>query len=64
MNPTPEVCVDASLAVKVVAGEPDSDKADALFDKWANTGRQLVAPAFCGVETDSILGQRWCCVEN
>ena len=58
MSPTQEVCVDASLAVKVVVTEPDSDKADALFDEWAYEGKQLIAPAFFEVETDSILRQK------
>ena len=31
MTPDAYVCVDASLAIKVVVREPDSDKADALF---------------------------------
>jgi predicted nucleic acid-binding protein len=58
MNPVQEVCVDASVAVKVVVTEPDSEKADALFDEWATEGRQLIAPAFFEVETDSILRQK------
>jgi predicted nucleic acid-binding protein len=58
MSPTIEVCVDASLAVKAVVAEPDSDKADALFDEWANAGNELIAPAFFAVETDSILRQK------
>jgi predicted nucleic acid-binding protein len=58
MSSTTEVCVDASLAVKVVVTESNSDKADALFDEWANAGQQLVAPAFLEVETDSILRQK------
>jgi predicted nucleic acid-binding protein len=58
MNSAREVCVDASLAVKVVVTEPDSDKADALFDEWANEGTLLIAPAFFAVETDSILRQK------
>jgi len=58
MSPTQEVCVDASLAMKVVVTEPGSDKADALFDAWANEGKQLIAPAFFEVETDSILRQK------
>src|SRR5215471_20605428 len=58
MSPAREVCVDASLTVKVVVAEPDSDKADALFDEWANEGKQLIAPAFFEVETDSILRQK------
>jgi len=58
MSPTKEVCVDASLAVKVVVPEPDSDKADALFEEWANEGTLLIAPAFFVVETDSIVRQK------
>lgn len=58
MNSTTEVCVDASLAVKLVVAEADSDKADALFDRWADDGNQLIAPVFFEVETDSILRQK------
>ena len=58
MSPSSEVCVDASLVVKVVVTESDSDKADALFDQWANEDKQLIAPAFFEVETDSILRQK------
>jgi predicted nucleic acid-binding protein len=53
-----EVCVDASLAIKVVVPEVGSDQADALFDQWANEGIRLVAPVFFEVETDSILRQK------
>jgi predicted nucleic acid-binding protein len=58
MSPIHEVCVDASLAVKVVVPEPDSEKADALFTAWTTRGTQLIAPAFFAVETDSILRQK------
>jgi predicted nucleic acid-binding protein len=44
--------------VKVVVTEPDSDKADALFEQWANDGHQLIAPAFFEVEADSVLRQK------
>jgi len=53
-----EVCVDASLAIKVVVPEAGSDKADALFEQWANEEIQLIAPVFFEVETDSILRQK------
>ena len=53
-----EVCVDASLAIKVVIPEVGSDKADALFEKWASEEKQLIAPVFFEVETDSILRQK------
>jgi predicted nucleic acid-binding protein len=58
MSAAGEVCVDASLAVKVVVAEPDSDKADALFAHFANEGTRLIAPVFFAVETDSILRQK------
>lgn len=57
MNST-EVCVDASLAIKVVVPEVGSDIADALFDQWAGDETQLIAPVFFEVETDSILRQK------
>ena len=53
-----EVCVDASLAIKVVVPEAGSDKADALFTQWASEDTQLIAPVFFEVETDSILRQK------
>ena len=58
MSAASEICVDASLAVKVVVAEPDSDKADELFARWAVEGKRLIAPAFFDVETDSILRQK------
>jgi predicted nucleic acid-binding protein len=58
MSPAEQVCVDASLAVKAVVSEPDSDKADALSSQWANEGKELIAPDFFSVETDSILRQK------
>ena len=53
-----EVCVDASLAIKVVVPEAGSDKADALFDQWAREEIQLIAPVFFEVETDRILREK------
>lgn len=58
MNAAGEVCIDASLAIKVVVAEPDSDKADALFAHFADQGARLIAPVFFAVETDSILRQK------
>jgi predicted nucleic acid-binding protein len=53
-----EVCVDASLAIKVVVPEAGSEKADALFTQWAREETQLIAPIFFEAETDSILRQK------
>jgi predicted nucleic acid-binding protein len=58
MTPDAYVCVDASLAIKVVVREPDSEKAEALFAQWSHEGIHLIAPAFFDVETDSILRQK------
>lgn len=58
MSSSNEVCVDASLAVKLVVTEPGSDKAIALFNEWVDNERQLVAPNFFEVEVDSILRQK------
>jgi antitoxin ParD1/3/4 len=57
-EPSPGSGVDASVAVKVVVTELDSDKPDAWFDDWAHEGKQLIAPAFFEVETDSLLRQK------
>jgi hypothetical protein len=57
MTPAAYGCVHASLVMKVVVREPDSEKADALFTQWSNEGTHLIAPAFFDVETDSILKQ-------
>lgn len=58
MNAAAEVCIDASLAIKLVVAEPDSDKADALFAYFADQGARLISPVFFAVETDSILRQK------
>lgn len=52
-----EVCVDASLAIKVVVPELEAIR-DALFNRWAGEEIQLIAPVFFEVETDSILRQK------
>ena len=58
MNSRPEVCVDAGLAVKQVVTEPDSPRADRLFEQWGREGRRIIAPAFFQAETDSILRKK------
>ena len=55
---TREVCVDASLVLKLVFQEPDSDLADALFAGWSASRVRLIAPAFCPVEVDSVIRQK------
>jgi hypothetical protein len=51
-----EVCVDASLAIKVVVTEAGSDKADALFDQWAGEGDTHISPNFNCVDSKERFG--------
>ncbi|TDA70397.1 MAG: PIN domain-containing protein [Clostridia bacterium] len=53
-----EVCVDASLLLKLVLNEPDSELADLLFSGWYEKGIRLIAPSFCPVEVDSVIRQK------
>ena len=46
MSSVQEVCVDASLVVKVVVPEPDSDRADALFHEWTWSSKWLIIKGF------------------
>jgi predicted nucleic acid-binding protein len=59
-----EVCVDASLAIKVVVPETGSDKADALFPRWAGEEVQLIAPVFFESRPMVFFDKRHHCVEN
>lgn len=53
-----EVCVDASLVLKLVLREPDSELAEALFARWQADRVRLIAPAFCPVEVDSVIRRK------
>ena len=64
MSPAEQVCVDASLAVKAVVSEPDSDKADALFAQWANEGKKLMPLTFSASRLTAFSGKKWPCVSN
>jgi hypothetical protein len=59
-----EVCVDASVAVKVVGAESDSDRADALFSEWIREGKGLIAPLFSKSRLTAFFGKRQSCVGN
>ncbi len=41
----PQVCIDASLALKLVLPEPDSAKVQAQWKRWLEEGTELVAPS-------------------
>ncbi len=53
-----EVCVDASLVLKLVLNEPDSELAEALFAGWREEGVRMIAPVFCPVEVDSVIRRK------
>lgn len=49
------VCVDASLALKLVLGEEDSPKTIALWNRWINEGVTVTAPPLLAYEVTSAL---------
>jgi predicted nucleic acid-binding protein len=52
------VCVDASMVLKWLAREDDSDKA--LLWLRAHSGHEFVGPSFLPVEVASVLRQKMC----
>src|SRR2546426_4685588 len=49
------VVVDASLALKSVIPETDSNIAIGLLDKWTNDGTKVIAPALFAYEVTNII---------
>lgn len=49
------VVVDASLALKWVLAEPDSNTAVTLLDQWTDEGTSIIAPALFTYEVANIL---------
>lgn len=52
------VCIDASLALKLVLDETDSDVARSLWANWAKQQATLVAPMLWGYEVTSVIRNR------
>ena len=50
-----QVCVDASLALKLVLAEEDSDSVQAQWKKWIEDDTELVAPALFIFESVSAI---------
>jgi len=50
-----QICVDASLVLKLVLREPDSPLAEALWTEWLASGVQICAPTLLEFETASVL---------
>lgn len=53
-----KVCIDASLGLKLVLSEPDSDHAESEWQKWVRSGVEIVAPFLFLYETTSVLRNR------
>jgi len=56
--PRSPVCVDANIAVKLVAPEPDRPLALALWERWLKENREIVAPYLFSFEVTSALWQK------
>lgn len=52
------ICIDASLALKLVLPEPDSDQAAVEWENWASAGMEITAPYLFVYETSSVLRNR------
>ena len=52
------ICVDASLILKLLIDEEDSDKAKDLWQLWAAQTLEIVAPYHLAFEVISVLRQR------
>jgi predicted nucleic acid-binding protein len=53
-----KICVDASLALKLVLSEPGSDAAQVEWQNWIRAGVEIVAPNLFTYETASVLRNR------
>lgn len=53
-----KICVDASLALKLVLSESDSDLAQAEWQNWIRAGVEIIAPNLLTYETTSVLRNR------
>lgn len=53
-----KICIDASLALKLVFSETDSDQAEAEWKNWVQSGMEVAAPFLFIYETTSVLRNR------
>ena len=53
-----KVCIDASLGLKLVLSEPDSDQAESEWQNWVRSGVEVEAPFLFLYETTSVLRNR------
>lgn len=50
-----QVCVDASLALKLVLAETDSEHAHALWQSWLDADTEVLAPEHLAFEATSVI---------
>jgi predicted nucleic acid-binding protein len=53
-----KICIDASLALKLVLSEPGSDQAQAEWENWLRSSVKIAAPVLFIYETTSVLRNR------
>lgn len=53
--PSSVVCVGASLTLKLIFPEPDSDDANRLWENWLSTGTVIIAPTLWAYEVTSFI---------
>ena len=53
-----KICIDASVALKLVLSEPDSEVAEAEWQRWLEAGVEILAPLLFVYETRSVLRNR------
>lgn len=58
MQVSDKVCVDASLARKLVVRKPYSDQALAIWENWVKDGIKCIAPSFFPFEVASVIRGR------
>lgn len=54
----PKVCIDASLAIKLLVQESYSAQAASLWQSWAENGTERIAPAFFPFEVASAIRRK------
>ena len=52
------VCADAGILIKLVVAEEDSDRADALWERWKEDGVKVVSPGLLLFELTSVLRKK------
>lgn len=52
------ICIDASVALKLVLPEPDSDQVAVEWENWMSAGMEITAPYLFVYETSSVLRNR------